>query len=490
MFNTTKKKPDVLTSVNIKRYINNGTLVVPDDITVIAEKAAFQKTHIKKVVIPSSVIEIGCKAFASSSIEKIFFEPRDSELTIKSYAFSNTQLKSIELPNNSILEDGVFEECKLLELVEIPLGVTKIPNYCFKNTSLKRVCFHNQIAEIGIEAFCNTEITELVIPKTIEFIDEKAFMDNDSLVEVKAENLRYIPEGAFSGCNYLENVRITYNEEFGLKLGSYAFANCYRFKGVEFKGDGYISVVEDSAFLNCHTLSEIDLSRTLIIGSNAFSDAKNLKDIGSLDCVRRIGRNAFFGCYNLNTVVLGENLLHLEAYAFFECKKLKEIELPVGLQKMEENVFESCINLQKVTIKAIKLEVLPAETFKNCKALKEVIILDNSEICKIERNCFTDCVALAKIEFPRMMQYIGEFAFSNCNSLNSIFIEGNSLIIENGAFSKCGRLNTVEIKGSIEHLKSAFIDCYILNTILIPFPNKIGEDFIRNCRNLTKIEFK
>lgn len=488
-----KKGKHVLTKLNIKRYIKNGILTIPDGITEIAPKAAFENTLIEKVIIPSSVKEIGSHGLSSTSIKEVIFESRILPLDIQEYAFSCTMIKSVKLPDNVFLGEGCFRNCEFLEYVELGINITEIPDYCFKNTSLKEITFFEQVEKIGVEAFSDTSFSEITLPINIDKIEKKAFSYNNLLKLVRATNLQEIPEGMFEGCKLLEKVEITYQNGFinkGVKIGSCAFSVCNSLKEIEFQGGGYIYSIGDYAFLTCHELRTIDLSFTKTIGANAFSGAKNLRDIGELKLIENIGSGAFRECHFLNNVELGKELLTIGNSAFFNCKRLNQIEIPEYLRSIGESVFEGCTNLEKVKIMARELEALPKKTFFNCKALKEVIMNEVSEICRIEDDCFSHCTSLTNIEFLKKLEEIGSYAFSYCNSMVSIVFEGNNLVIKDDAFSNCARLRTVEIKGTIEYIQSAFFDCPSLTTITIPLPDKIGENFVSRCRKLEKIQFQ
>ena len=490
MFN---HKERVITKHNIKRYIRDGVLEIPDGIYEIADKAAYENSSIKKVIIPICVDVIGNKAFFGSSLEEIVFKERPCRvsITIKSFAFAKTNLKKVVLPVTATLEEGCFSDCSFLEQVLLGSNITEIPKYCFECTAISQILLHENIKKIGREAFSKTRISEISLPYNIDIIEEGVFSNNAYLKKVEACNLLYIPDSTFENCFILEKVMINYQHEFlnsALSIRSRAFYNCYKLDSLEIVG-GYISNVENCAFYKCKELRRIDLSSTEKIGECAFAEANRLREVGQLKEVKEIAKYAFRDCYFLNNLVFGEKITTIGDSAFYKCKRLNKVELPKFLINLGSNVFSECTSLEIVLISSVALECLANHTFHRCIALKSVIFDEKCEIKSIQHDCFFECVSLTDIVLPKKIEFIGEDAFFNCRSLSELCFDASELIIKKNAFAYCERLKTCEIKGTIVCIEAAFRECHSLTTMTIPFPNKFGENFVTRCRNLQKIEF-
>lgn len=79
-------------------------------------------TRIKDFEVPSSINNVGMKAFQSSRLEK-FICPKDSQLALLGYkAFNGCQkLKEVYLPESvKDIRSSCFKDCHLLEKINIP----------------------------------------------------------------------------------------------------------------------------------------------------------------------------------------------------------------------------------------------------------------------------------------------------------------------------------------------------------------------------------
>lgn len=100
------------------------------------------------------------------------------------------------------------------------------------------------------------------------------------------------------------------------------------------------------------------------IGTNAFNNCTNLKNVTLPGCVNSVGSCAFNGCSNLSTVTLGANTKKIGDNAFKNCKNLKTIN--IKSKKLNSNCV-SC-NAFKGVGKNVTVNV-PKDKVKSYKAL-------------------------------------------------------------------------------------------------------------------------
>lgn len=95
----------------------------------------------------------------------------------------------------------------------------------------------------------------------------------------------------------------------------------------------------------------------------------------------------------------------------------------------------------------------------------------------IGNNCFYDCDNIEKAEFDENLKCVGEYAFSNCDKLESVTISNNIQHIWDSAFLGCSELISMNLKeGRTNHEfeidrtigEYAFKDCSSLQTVVIP----------------------
>lgn len=130
--------------------------------------------NVEKVVVPSSITELGNFAFSNLTNATFEFEDINTLKNIGAGAFANcTNLESIKVPEGqtilgSLYDSGMFSGCTSLKEVILPESLVSIETNCFENC---------------------TSLTSITIPKNVTNIDG----GDDS---------------AFSGCTNLTTVTI------------------------------------------------------------------------------------------------------------------------------------------------------------------------------------------------------------------------------------------------------------------------------------------
>ncbi len=156
--------------------------------------------------IPSVKIEEGAKiidtnAFLDSSIEFVDF-PKSLKKIYDS-AFFNSALRSLKLENEMILGEETFKFCYNLE--EIVLNAKVIPYQCFANSSSEKQANIKLINTefIGSLAFAYMQIKNIDFPDTLTTIEKAAFANctfNERTLKLP-QNVQTIHIDAFKNTN-------------------------------------------------------------------------------------------------------------------------------------------------------------------------------------------------------------------------------------------------------------------------------------------------
>lgn len=83
---------------------------------------------------------------------------------------------------------------------------------------------------------------------------------------------------------------------------------------------------------------------------------------------------------------------------------------------------------------------------------------------------FRNCIDLTSVEFPSILQIIGNYAFRFCDSLTSVAFADNSQLTSIGlsAFSNCSKLTSINIPSSVTIIADNVFDgCNSLTTMTI-----------------------
>ncbi len=190
-------------------------------------------------------------------------------------------------------------------------------------------------------------------------------------------------------------------------------------KGV-LRFDGPVTKVGEGAFLNCGTLREAILPKTVTtIGDGAFYNAAGLERVHIPKLVSSIGVQVFQKASSIaritvdpenvtydsredcnaiihtatNTLVVGcknsfipNNIKRIGDYAFVFCADLTEITIPESVETIGISAFNFCENLTSVSIPS-SVTSLGAYAFNSCTSLSGVTIYCQTPP-EIGRSCF------------------------------------------------------------------------------------------------------
>ena len=114
----------------------------------------------------------------------------------------------------------------------------------------------------------------------------------------------------------------------------------------------------------------------------------------------------------------------------------------------------------------------------------EVVIPDG--VTYIDEYAFKNCDFIQSVTMPKGITHIGKGAFYNCNNIRSIAVPADLKIIGAWAFSCCNRLETIMIPNGVFSIgEGAFFYCSSLQKISIPNGvTKIDFHTFNGCRNL------
>lgn len=121
---------------------------------------------------------------------------------------------------------------------------------------------------------CNTNLTQINIPKDVKIIAKDSFSNNGFIEKVVLPSgLKEIGDGAFKGCSALKEIDIPNSVK---SIGSFAFADCGELEAVKLPDN--IKELGNSLFENCSKLKNVHLPKDVKrIKYHAFARCKSLK---------------------------------------------------------------------------------------------------------------------------------------------------------------------------------------------------------------------
>lgn len=243
--------------------------------------------HIRSIVVPEDVVEIGPNAFARcTGLESITLPSTLKRIGSEAF-YGCTSLKKVQLPASlEFIGDRAFADCEELSSIELPAS----------------------LLEIGAKAFKGCKFLDPVrIPEHIETIKAETFAGCRFLYSLHLpEGLKSIEEQAFKGCEFLHEITLPSS----------------------------LKKIESFAFQGCERLQQITLPSALQkVASYAFQDCKGLQCIALPASLQKLEPYAFQGCEELGEVTMAGEGCHGTIYrsAFADCPKLAESDPLVSL---------------------------------------------------------------------------------------------------------------------------------------------------------------
>ena len=413
----------------------------------------------------------GKKLLEASSSLRDEYVVREGTEVICDGAFSCCcfSLQSITIPNSvTSIGDGAFIGCFSLQSITIPNSVTSIGDRAFIGCEfLQSVTIPNSVTSIGNRAFeqCKS-LQSVTIPNSVTSIGDEAFSSCESLQSVTIPNsVKSIGNRAFELCKFLQSVTIPNSVT---SMGNRAFEQCKSLQSVTIPNS--VTSIGDEAFSSCESLQSVTIPNSVkSIGNRAFELCKSLQSVTIPNSVSSIGNRAFSSCQSLQSVTISNSVTSIGNSAFSSCESLQSVNIPNSVTSIGDEAFCLCKSLQSVTIPN-SVTSIGDGAFSGCNICFFICnspYFQNDDVCLFNKDktaivstikgcvnyiipnsvtsigdeAFDDCESLQSVTIPNSVTKIGDWAFSGCNSLQSVTIPNSVTKIGDGAFRWCTHLD-------------------------------------------------
>ena len=277
----------------------------------------FAVTEETKVVIPD-IIKIGDKVYRITEVhEKAFYD--------------NTSLKEVVISKNiSKIGNSAFEGCLNLKKVTLQEGLVTIGNKAFKDCSaLTSITLPSTVQKIGAYAFENcVKMTSVTLNEGLLKIGKKAFYNCKKLKKIKIpKSVLKMDSYVFGKCTVLATV--TFAPEANLlSMGAGDFYLCKALKTIKLPDK--LGAVPSKCFKGDSKLASVTIGKAVTkINAEAFNGCKKLKKVTIPSRVQTIGKKAFYNCKSLKNVnIKSKALTSVGSQAFKKCKKGIKMKVP------------------------------------------------------------------------------------------------------------------------------------------------------------------
>ena len=538
---TTVNIPSSVTLIGVSAFYGCASLkkITIPNIYAIQSRTFAGCTSLEKVTIPQSVKRIENEAFLNCSGMTYVFMPNSLETIGKDAFLGCTALEKVNISNMTVWCNISFENSESNPLsyshdlylnghqkkdLALSSDVTKINDWVFYGCdSLASIYIPGSVTSIGNNAFYGCSgLTSINIPGSVTSIGNNAFYGCSGLYTVTIpNNVSTIGNNAFAGCSYLDDVTIyspavlakSYSSEASLKdifgsqvtqytigddvtgIGNYAFYGCNNLTAITIPNK--VSTIGNSAFGACTNLTAVTINSPAVLAKSYSPDA-SLKDI--------------FG-NQVNQYTIGDAATSIGKYAFYDCSGITSINIPSSVTTIGEFAFKNCTALP------VYDNVRYADTYL-VEAVDNTLTSHSlkSGTRFVGDEAFCNCASLESITIPTNVESIGSIAFAGCSNLTSVAIySGHFLPKDNAtsvllkdlfgsqvknytiggditriwdqAFIECTSLESINIGNSVTSIGNyAFYECYSLASVTIPNSVlRIGNNAFEDCKSLTSI---
>ena len=389
-----------------------------------------------------------------------------------------------------VIENGVtsvgqnaFSSMKQLKTVNLPETVSKINGSAFCNcTSLTYVNLPYNLSEIGPNSFAYCSIKSIDIPSKVDKIGEYAFRECSSMKSATFnEGLTEIGEFAFENCTSITEANIP-SSVISIKKG--VFAGCDSLTSFHVDGGNRYYSDKDGILFEDWVLVQFPGGRsgtydipmnTFKIGAYAFAFCDGITNVHIPETVLDIREHAFDGCASLKSIDVSEYsdsyrsvdgvLFTIDMYSLIQYPSGKDGDytVPTDVKYISERAFAEASSLKTVTV---------------------------SSVNEIGNSAFIDCVSLETVNIAKGTKTICDNAFRGCASLKSVKLPDMLLSIRSNCFRDCVSLETIKLPIKLEDVESSsFMGCKSLESITISVYNHnfCSKDGVLYTADMTKL---
>ena len=309
----------------------------------------------------------------------------------------------------------------------------------------------------SIQAY-GSNITALIVPDTVEKINDGAFYGMASLIYYKAPfvgtsitDKTYPLHKAFAkgylggdiggtGANVNQVEYYKLNSSYGIAMNQSEIA-------LESKVSYWYQFTENSKiwYEMPKNLAVVEITggsqKNIEYGNRTFTNIVNLQYVKLPDELITVGEYTFGSCGNLKTVTLSKNM-DLSIGIFSDCTSLKQITVPYNITSIPENAFFNCTNLEKVYLPASIMQIGDTAF---CQAKKLKIDVYNGSTFDDDGVPLSITNDTYEVNLPRALKEIGVRAFESVESITQLVVPTNVTYIGSNAFRYCKKIKEITL---------------------------------------------
>ena len=298
-------------------------------------------------------------------------------------------------------------------------------------------------------------------------------------------------------------------------VGDYAFQNNPWYKGLT---DEFVIAGDNVLIKYNGTKSGVVIPDFIkSIAGGVFKSNTNISKVTLPDNLLGIGENAFNGCTNLTAMTIPKSVVKIGSNAIpgactisvyrpsagYDYRSTNRIVLNNSFTTGNEIYYyivndDGCAEIIGCTTTSTELTVptdfdgIPVNkigdyAFANCTTLNSITIPAN--ILNIGKYAFDGCTGLVNATIPTTVDTVGDYAFNNCTGLKNVTISEGVESIGKGCFYNCTSLAEAVVPDTAKHVGDyAFYNCTsMVNATIGTAAESIGDYTFYNCKSLENV---
>lgn len=400
------------------------------------------------IYFPDSITTVDEDAFSfgGEPIDITFYQV-NCPMNLLAY-IPKKELQECTITSGTVVPENAFVECRNLQKVVLPAGITKIERKAFHLTPwLNSIMIQGQDCEDG----------KIYIPQDVTVIEDWAFCGVGAAREIVFhDNITEIGEYAFNSCHYLREVTIPDSVE---KIGERAFANCDKLQNVFIPAS--VSEMGECVFSENWKIENISVSL-----DNEYYASKDgvlyNKDYTTLlryttgnsqerfvvpDTVTKIEKEGISCSEWLREIVVGDSVKELGDHAFLACMNVENVSIGKGLETIGECVFNNMDSLTGISVSQENPYLVSyngdlytsgcEELIAYCTGKADTEYVTPDGLTKIRKRAFSWVDNLQSITIREGVTEIGEYALG-CQNVTSLSLPDGLETIKEGGLSLLG----------------------------------------------------
>ena len=360
------------------------------------------------------------------------------------------------LQKEVVLKDGTVEIAESafkgnfvdeLKSVVLPSTVKRIGKNAFLNSGLEELYMQEGVEVIEANAFCNCRLTNFLLPASIKSFDSSSIDNNPIEKIIVEENNLY----------YTSVDGILYNKDMTKLI----------------------------RFPEKKKVKKFVVPSTVIDIGKAFYNCRELQVVVLSDKIKHLWRNALSGCL-IKKIYLNSDLIYIdvafnialavgsnnvEIYGSSTCGLAEHI-LQRGFSRnikyIPYGMEEICYNSSDFYVVPYKKGVAIISYCGQEKYVKVPEQIGGYPVLLVGPDAFARS-EIVSVQFPDSITTIGDNAFRDCKSLQTVMLPAKLKEVSSGMFMGNESLTQVDIPEGVECIKMwAFLECPSLIKLTVP----------------------